>query len=468
MQTNLSFVVKKEIIDYILNYLDHKGKIKAALLHKIENRIFNKNVKFEISKTQLIDILLDLVKEKKIEMIIPKIINTNWNKATLSKLKFLKSGEYYIRQFYEKKINQIDINENDDSYLFDSRNIFSIEKEFIKKLKDLIKKHPIMKRKIVFFKRKSSDYIFIYEKNFNLFPLKKAGIIKKSTHIPRINKINTVLEYRLKDQKSDLSVIKSYRKNFMCFYITLIESIQYEIVKNRERKKKSFESGKILKKNIEKFAFYCDQYVKSDWIETEPNPLRWESFFNILKIPIEIIEFKFNSIHFFDRTFDCDINLKFGISIPQKRSELIKILRKKGFELFNKRKNKKIIIGLDLNLLIPCPSIEYFYFIVKYFFYFNLFLLFSHCFTYIREKFKIGHLTDKEKNLYKIFSPVMHSLFVLNDNKINKRFIFKYYTLKADELELLYNKFLLKEVQRIEKKLYKYFLFKFSYLTNKT
>ncbi|TFF86007.1 MAG: hypothetical protein EU518_00085 [Promethearchaeota archaeon] len=468
MQSNLSFVDKKEIIDYILNYLEHKGKIKAALLHKIENRIFNKNVKFEISKTQLIDILLDLVKEKKVEMIIPKIINTNWNKATLSKLKFLRSGKYYIRQFYEKKVNRIDINENEDSYLFDSRNMISIEKDFIKKLKDLLKKHPTMKRKIIFFKRKSSDSIFIYEKDFNLFPLKKAGIIKKSTNIPRINKINNFLEYRLKDQKSDLSVIKSYRKNFMCFYIALIESIQYEIIKNQGRRKKSSESKKILKKNIEKFAFYCDQYVKSDWIDTEPNPLRWESFFNILKIPIEIIEFKFNSIYFFDRTFDCDINLKFGISIPQKRSGLIKILRKKGFELLNKRKNKKIIIGLDLNLLIPCPSIEYFYFIVKYFFYFNLFLLFSHCFTYIKEKFKIEHLTDKEKDLYKIFSPVMHSLFVLNDNKINKKFIFKYYTLKADELELLYNKFLLKEVKRIEKKLYRYFLFKFSYLTNKT
>ena len=52
-------------------------------------------------------------------------------------------------------------------------------------------------------------------------------------------------------------------------------------------------------------------------------------------------------------------------------------------------------------------------------------------------------------------------LFDVKDGKINKRLIFNYYVLDSDELETLYNHFLVRNVKKIEKKLYSYFLIRY-------
>ena len=56
----------------------------------------------------------------------------------------------------------------------------------------------------------------------------------------------------------------------------------------------------------------------------------------------------------------------------------------------------------------------------------------------------------------------MESFFNIHDNNITKKLIFKYYTFNPDELEIIYNKFLLNNVKKIEKKMFDYFIFRFS------
>ncbi|MBD3211110.1 MAG: hypothetical protein GF311_00765 [Candidatus Lokiarchaeota archaeon] len=458
----MNLIKKKKVIDYILDYINHKGRIKAALLQKIENRVFDKRFKINISQEELYEILIELVEKKRIQLIIPELIFLSWKKTFFKDLVYFETNEYYKRTF-DYEVKDIAKNKSEGKYFFDSRKS-KIPKEFIQNLKILIENRPEIKSKIIFYIPYNSLPIFIYEDNFELFPIDKTGIAKKKKYCDEYIYQKKTLKYPLKDQASDLKIIKNYREKFMCFYITLIESIQYEIIKQQKKVVKIRKYEGKLCKNIEKFGYYCFQYMKSDWIEAEPNPLRWETFFNILKSPIKILNFNFESLEFHGRTFKCLINLKLGIEIAQERKILIDYLKKENFSQFKLDKDtKEVLMGKNIYLNVPCPSIEYLYFVVKYFFYYNMFKFFSYSFPIFQEKNQEIYLKDKEKNLYEIFFPVLRCLFNYEDDEFN----FKYYTLNADELEIIYNKFMLNEVKSIEKKMFKYFLLKFSKILKK-
>ena len=117
-----------------------------------------------------------------------------------------------------------------------------------------------------------------------------------------------------------------------------------------------------------------------------------------------------------------------------------------------------LAIGIDHEIFEVCPSIEYFYFLNKYVFYYHLFYLFYYSFPYIEKTKSSVKFTEKERALYKIFLPVMESMFNIQDQRITKKLIFKYYTYNPDELEIIYNKLLLDNVRDIEKKMFNYFL----------
>ena len=102
---------------------------------------------------------------------------------------------------------------------------------------------------------------------------------------------------------------------------------------------------------------------------------------------------------------------------------------------------------MDVDFYYPCSTIEHLYFLAKYVCYYHLFLLFNHTFEYCKEKVteKKIKLTEIEKNLYKFFQPVMESLFNIQDhNPLNNQIFLKYYSHNPDELEIIYNQFLLK------------------------
>ncbi|TXT61848.1 MAG: hypothetical protein BAJALOKI3v1_740007 [Promethearchaeota archaeon] len=462
MYNQTKFIKKNRVIDHVLDYINHKGRIKAALLQKIENRVFDKRFKINIMQEELYEILIELIENKRLHLIIPELVFVGWKKMFFKDLIYFEKGEYYKRAFDYDVKNNIKNNSN-VKYYFDSRKC-KITKEFVRNLKILIENRPEIKSKIIFYIPNNSLPICIYEDDFELFPIDKTGVVKNKKYCDKNINQKKKLEYPIEDQVSDLKIIESYRKKFMCFYITLIESIQYEIMKQQKDVIKIRKYEEKLCNNIEKFGYYCFHYMKSDWIEAEPNPLRWETFFNILKSPIKILNFNFESLEFHGRTFKCLINLKLGIKISKERKILIDYLEKENFSQFKSNKDtQEVLMGKNINLNVPCPSIEYLYFVVKYFFYYNMFRFFSYSFSLFQEKNHDINLTDKEKNLYKIFFPVLGCLFNYKDDDFN----FKYYTLNADELEIIYNKFLLNEVKSIEKKMFKYFLLKFSKILKK-
>ena len=55
----------------------------------------------------------------------------------------------------------------------------------------------------------------------------------------------------------------------------------------------------------------------------------------------------------------------------------------------------------------------------------------------------------------------MESMLNIQDKRIIKKVIFKYYTFNPNELEIIYNKFLLDEVKFIEKKMFSYFIIRY-------
>jgi hypothetical protein len=327
-------------------------------------------------------------------------------------------------------------------------------KEILPELKKVIQDNDKIKKKIIVYYPKESLPLEIYGKDWSeSYDLDDwVNNIHKKNNNKKPN-----IQYPLRNQRLDLSIMGKYRNSYMCFYITLIESLQkriYDLQKSYSEKNET-----LIKYYTEKFAYYCHIYVYSDWVEIyRPNPLRWETFFKLFNIPIEIITFKFKSLKFYGNVFDAWIKLKVSIPIKKQCDTSIEGFNQNGLKVLSDS-NEYFSIGLDTDIFLPCPSIEYFYFVAKYIYFYYLFLLFNYTFEYFEKELGLG-FSKKEQDLYQIFTPVLRDLFSMDLN--NNRLIFKYYTYNQSELELIYNKFLLKKIKNIEKKLFKYFLMKSS------
>ncbi|MHA1491952.1 MAG: hypothetical protein ACTSRI_20150 [Promethearchaeota archaeon] len=448
-----------ELKEQVIKYLKSKGKIKAVLLKKLENRFCKSVSKIKVKTDELLSCLFLMMTERMIDIIIPSPFQIEWKEKSLKDLKYLKDGMYLTRDFSEFK----DFNEDD--YYFDSRRLDFNNRDLISKSKEkikfLIKEFPGIENKIIIYYFSGGAPLNIYEPFEGNYGVNFLDFQVPSQFIKKYSKF----EIPMDQQKSDLAIIKSYRNNFMCFYITLIESIQKAIL-NLQRHEYNKKNIILLKEYIEKFTYYCKLYVISDWVEiTEPNPYRWETFFKFFDIPLKILNLSFNSVKFHGRTFEFFINFKYCIFINRNFTREILNLKKLGYQEFKDENIKNsVAIGLNLETFIPCPSIEHFYFLGKYIFFYYLFLLFYHSISYIKKIKPNIKFTFEEQRIYETFFPVMKSLFNIKKNKICKKLVFKYYTFNSDELELIYNKFLLKNVKVIEKKLFKYFFFKYSKL----
>ncbi len=434
----------------ILNYIESKGKLKASLLYKLEKWLL-KEVKndYNLNKKILYENIITLINENKICLIVPHLYKIKWNQVELKDLKYLEDGKYLIREMKDLSNNRL------NNYYFDSRKSNHQNKlELTNKLRRILIRKGEFKKKIILYLSDNDIPLNIYEEfegnykiNFTDFNMNKYEI-KKKFNIP------------LKEQQNHQIVIYNYRRKFMCFYITIIEAIQHIISELIINKNNIIDYKKKINDLGTKFAFYCDLYVTSDWIDVAPNIYRWESFFKYYNLPFRV-KLTFENVRFSGRTFEFFMKYEYTIKIKNYAKETIQHLKNLGYEEKGRDKDTTSI-GFNHNAYIPSSSIEYFYFCGKYFFYYYLFLLFSHSFEYIRKEYSDCNFTEKDKDLYKVFLPTTNLIFNFSSKTLNKEIIFKYYSLDPNELEIIYNKFLLPNVRLIEKKLYKYFLIKTS------
>lgn len=447
----------------ILRFLESRGTIKAALLHKIESYFCSPKSKYNLSRDVLINFLLNMMKEKLIEVIIPELFKVKWKRRNLSKLRFLKDGSYYCRTFTKFKSKYLhEYRQNE--YYFDSRKINhddqALVSNWIEHLSLISRKIKDLNKKLIVFCPRNSNPIDIYEKEFeghNCVDSFELNTEEKELH-------ENKMEIPLEQQAEDILIIKVYRSKYACFYIPLIEAIQ-KVIEDLQKNKGEIENFKEKLSNyVKKFAYQCVEFVKSDYVEiNEPNPYRWETFFKFFDINVRVLNFRYRSIRFHGRTFDTYNQIKYCIFIDKDFKDVIEKLKKIGYKVFpDLNYDDKIAIGLDFEFYFPCSTIEHLYFVAKYVCYYHLFLLFYHTFEYIK-KIKPGiKFSEKEKNLYKTFSPIMQLLFGQQDDvKIHNNLVFKYYTYDANELELIFNKFLLENVKLIEKKMFRYFFIKY-------
>ncbi len=446
----------------IIKYLESKGKIKAELLSKIEKRFCALNSKYKVKKREFLDSLISMMIKHLIEILIVVPSRITWEKHHFSDFEYLEQNDYIIRRV--SKSGSVIIKPNADlDYFFNSIGInFDNEEKLnslVEKLKIDINTIPDIKYHTIIFYPIGSDKINLFE------PLEQDYVVNIcSLNSPKKHEIYDKIKFPIEEQLSSINLIQSYRINYMCFYITLIENIQYCIKELQENVNGYNNQYNEINEFIRKFAYYCISYVKSDWVYIkDPNPYRWETFFKFFEIPIKIFSLKFLSINFYGKMFECSTNFKFGIFVKKEFKEDIKSLKNYGFQELHGEDNEIYdCVGLDLKINLPCPTIEHFYFLYKYICYYYQFLLFFHAFRYVKKIRPQIQFSDNESRLYVNFLPVMKQLFNIDEMKIQKVINFKYITINPDELELIYNKFLFSNIKSIEKRLSSYFLLRCS------
>ncbi|TFG13051.1 MAG: hypothetical protein EU535_05530 [Promethearchaeota archaeon] len=442
----------------ILQFLDSRGSIKAELLHKIETNFCSPKSRFKIKKECLHSCIFNMLENRDLELIIPELFKVRWKRKRLISMKYLNDGIYYSRIFPKFKSKYLYKFKPND-YYFDSRKInFNDQKsvsQWIDHLKCILKKVKDLNKKIIIFNPIESKPIDIYETKFEgEYNLKSNDF--QITEIPYPDEKLTI---PLEDQAEVLVIIKGYRNRYMCFYITLIESILKNI--DDLQKKAVFKDKDLILDNFtKKLAYQCIEFVNSDYIQIEkPNPYRWETFF--ASLPIKVLNYDFKSIKFYGRTFETYNELKFCIFINKEERETINKLKNLGyFEFSTENTKNEIAMGLNFKFYFPCSTITHIYFLSKYVWAYNLFLLFYHSLDYIQKTIPNIKVTEKERKLYEVFLPVMKSLFNINNAKIIKEAFFKFRTKDPVELEIIYNEFLMREVKSVEKKLFRWFLFR--------
>ena len=451
--------LEKEIIEY----LKSKGIIKACLYHKLIKRFCSKNSKFKVKKDELVSCIISLFKQRKVEIIIPVPFDVVWIERKIKGFIYLNEGIYTTRIF--KKLNENYLSKIQDMwYLFDSRKLNLNNPKEVKNaifwLKNVIKKISNIKYKLIIFYPINSKNINIYEPLEDEFKLSFGKIRPLARAICK----KTELKIDVETQKQSLAIIKAYRHKYMCFYIILIESIHYAIIEIQNRKKTNYFHKKKINEFIEKFGYYSTLFVKSDWVNvTDPNPYRWETFFISFRLPLKILDLEIKAIRFHKSTFETLDRYRYCIFIEKKRLDVINKLKKYGYEEFKDVSTEKhIAIGLDIEIFLPCSSIEHFFFIAKYICFYHLFLLYYHSFDYIKERNPEIKFNNKEKMIFKTFFPVMNSLFKISNHKPSKMLVFKFYTLNPEELEIIYNQFLIPNVKHIENKMFKYHFLRLS------
>lgn len=457
---------KQDLREEIINYLNSKGRVRACLFSKLSN-FMTKKKNYSIGPRELLDEITLMINKDVIEIIIPKPFEIKWKERESEGLTCLKEKILLKRMFFlDKELQRT--NQNKDGFFFDSRTINdkNIVIKKLNRLKKAINSNDLLRQKIIILNPKNSERLNIYEKHpetyhLDSFQLDHAFLNTKEISIP-INR-----------QKANLKIIKAYRDRFMCLYITLIESIHKEIVDLQEELKSKNNANTDIKRDkltqlIRRFCFYCEMFTTSDWIEIkEANPYRWETFFHLLDIPIRTTMKKIGKVKFTGRTFETCIYFNYRIQVDSIFDDEIEDLKKLGYNVFKSENPSKKSIGKNLEIFVPAPSIEHYFFIGKYLIYYHLFKLLHDASDLIKRMFPSMVLTKKDLNLYELFYEPMKSLFDIKTDILEDKLYFQYYTTNADELEAIYNELVFTNATIIEKKLFAYHMLKYNQLNQK-
>ncbi len=444
-----------EIKHKIINEISSHYRLEAILYIWAHRICCHPSLESPILETDFIDILLDMVKSKEIDVIIPDPFIIKWEKKYLKNLKFINDGNHYVRSFYYINDDLVN-NSKKNEPLIDSRKIDKKDKEILnsiaQQIKFIIIKFPEMKEKIILSTpdiKKPIKLHFIdniYERNGE----EKVPIDNQQIKSNQSQKKNTV---NLEEQEVAIKTIKKYRQNFMCVYITLIETIQKELSYLQKYKSKIENYSELFKEALAAFKTYSIMFAEETWTESS--------------IPLQNgIIIKTGKLYYTSLNFKNDIFYNEGIQEywvlfeDNRNLGLKEFLLTKGYiEMEIDKATNLTKIGLKLKLNFSINTIEQFFFLCKYLFVGNLFHLFFLIISFLKEKGDLTKLSEKKDNLSELFIPVLKPFFNMNQIKPFKSIQFAFKGVNKDELNILYNKFLFYNTREIERRLRTFQLF---------
>lgn len=444
--------IKKSIINEIKSH-NRLGAILYIWAHKI---CCHPNVESPISEAEFIEILMDLIRTKQIDIIIPDPFLIKWEKKSLKNLKYYEDGVYFTRKFYY--INDTLINNSKKNEpLIDTRKIDKKNRERLnliaQQIKKIIIKFPEMKEKIIL----STPYIKtpikfhfidnIYERkdqeNFSIETLQKKNIITLEEEVKAIETLN------------------NYRQNFMCVYITLIETIQKELSYLQKYKLQINNYSELFKEALDAFKTYSIMFAEESWTKSS--------------IPVQNgINIKTGKLYYTSVNYKNDIFIIEGFQEywalfdEEKNPGLKDYLLKLDYIDMGIDENTNLTkIGCKLFISFSISNIEQLFFLMKYLFIANLFHMFFLINSFFKLNRNLSKLSEKKDNLSELLIPVLKPFFNMSQVKAFKNIQFAFNDVSRDELNILYNKYLFLNAREIERRLRTFQLFYKSLLKKK-
>lgn len=436
--------IKNRIIDDILEH-----RLGAILYIRAFNICCHPNLESPISEDILLEIILDMIKSKKLEVVIPDPFLIRWGKKNLTNLKFLANNEYYVRKFHYFDDPLLD-NLKKNEPLIDTRNIDKDNLEMLntitKKIKEIIVKFPEMREKIILI---AADSVTPLKLHFIDNILEKAEQEVKETTNEKVisSESNDKLSVFFKAQEEGIDVISKYRKNFMCVYITLLETIQKEMTYLQDYKFKIDNYMDLFLETLDAFKTYSIMFAEEAWTEDS--------------IPVQKgIEIKTGKLYYSSITYKQNYFLIEGyqeywaLFNKEEFPELEDFLIRSGYESMGTDEETNLNkVGMKLELEFSFTTIEQIFFLCKYVFLANLF----HMLFLIKNFFKlegdINKIAIKNDNLSELFLPALKPLFNIEKVEPVKKMTFAYIDAAGDELNIIFNKYLFANAREIEQKL---------------
>ncbi|MCP4760494.1 MAG: hypothetical protein GY870_01855 [archaeon] len=273
-----------------------------------------------------------------------------------------------------------------------------------------------------------------------------------------------VLDFEFYDQMNVIDFLKLFKKKSSNQYAILMETLIFRYF--------NWGNKKEIIKSIEKTA---NDFIKNTYLEIkEPDPKSWDDFFKVLNIPLNIDNLQVYSLQEKSGYFIVKLKMQYSYKIDDSNEEKMKLydhLIKLGYSdygrtIFENEKGEKktgIRVGYEIEVSIPFTFEEQFFYLGKYFIFFNLFIMWRNICDYYRTVYQFGENKVwllRDRKIPEIFNEVITDFFLFESNNFLKKSIWKYNldSLNRDTINILYNKYLFSEIGKIEKKLSLYII----------
>jgi len=426
---------KEEIRTRIINDIA-EHRLGAVLYLRAFNILCHPNLDNPISEHTLIDILIDMIKVKELDVVIPDPFLIRWELQTLNNLKYLKDGTYYTMKFHY--IDDILLNNGKKNEpLIDTRNIkatnIKILDSITLRIENILKKFPEMREKIILVLPNNENPIKLH---FIDNYLERDELISNSLVNNPTSKVSILRDSSLVEQEEAVDVIKKYRRNFMCVYITLLETIKKEMTYLQKYKFKIDNYMELFFDTLDAFKSYSIMFAEEAWTEDSIQVQK--------RVTIKTGRLYYSSITYKEDLFLIEGYQEYwALFNKQEHPRLEDFLLKSGYDMMGVDDETNLTrVGKKLMLEFSFTTIEQIFFLCKYIFIANLF----HLLFLIRNFFKSGEdfteLKEKKDNLSEIFLPILHSLFNIEKVEPLDSMTFAFLDANSKELNILYNKYL--------------------------